>query len=494
MGSNRRAITELPTIPMWQHWRTIAPMAVALYTENAVYTWQALCDEVDSVSDQLYQQGVRAQDVVTMVGKNHPDMLLLMLAAHQNGATCALTMPQPEALLARKLTTLYPPHSTAFVWFSPDLAFSLDRQQMPRQIHHIVMTFLHARGPQLRAKSAPSLSHYDAQSLASLIFTSGSTGTPKAVAHTHQQHFASATGLLQWLRFTCDECWLLSLPLYHVSGLSIVYRWLAAGGSLKVGNGHLLEDMTGVTHASLVPLQLQRLLESEQSLCLSRVLLGGSHIPQALGLRAAALGIETWLGYGMTEAASTVTARRVQQGDGVGAVLPNRELMVRGQRIFLRGATLASGYYHQGVLTSLLNDDGWFDTQDLGFWQESGQLVILGRADNQFISGGENIHCEEIEAVLNQHDEVRSAIVVPVNDVTYGARPVAIVQANVALDTIDWHHWCQDKLEKFKWPIAYYAMPSHLANGGIKPPRRALHDWLLQCHFPSSLPLPKEKL
>ncbi|MGO1298929.1 MAG: o-succinylbenzoate--CoA ligase [Vibrio sp.] len=471
-------------MPMWQHWRLLAPTAVALYTENGVYTWQTLCEEVDHVSEQLYQQGVRAQDIVTIVGKNHPHMLLIMLAAHQLGVTCALTMPQPTALLARKLVTLYPPQCSAFVWFSPDLTLPDDIQEMPRDLQCVTITSLRNSPDSSPVQFSTHTPHYAPHNLASLIFTSGSTGTPKAVAHTHEQHFASATGLLQWFSFKSQDCWLLSLPLYHVSGLSIVYRWLAVGASLKVGQGTLHEDMAGVTHASLVPLQLQRLLDSEQSLCLSRVLLGGSHIPQELALRAAALGIETWLGYGMTEAASTVTARQVQQGAGVGTVLPNRRLMVCGQRILLSGATLASGYYHQGTLTSLLNQDGWFDTQDLGYWQESGQLVILGRADNQFISGGENIHCEEIEAVLTQHAAVHSAIVVPINDVTYGARPVAIIKANVDVTALDWSDWCQGKLEKFKWPVAYYAMPSHLDSGSIKPPRRALQDWLLQCHFP----------
>ncbi len=61
------------------------------------------------------------------------------------------------------------------------------------------------------------------------------------------------------------------------------------------------------------------------------------------------------------------------------------------------------------------------------------QVSIIGRADNQFISGGENIHCEEIEIVLNQLPEVKQTFVVPVKDSEFGFRPVAIVDCDERL-------------------------------------------------------------
>lgn len=459
----------------WKRWRTAAPHKIALQTEHGELSWTELCQTVDCYSAQLTKQGVVSGDVVTLVGKNHLDTLLVFLAAHQVGAICALTMPQPLAQLEVKFDTLYPQGQPALVWLAPSAQVTADEL---RGIKRPVTVLAFADMP-VELSSHSHFQAYDERNLASLIFTSGSTGVPKAVAHTHQHHFASATGLLEWFHFNAQHCWLLSLPMYHVSGLSIVYRWLAAGACLKLGTGQLLDDIQGVSHASLVPVQLKRLLDSRIHLDLTHVLLGGSHIPQELGMQAATLGIETWLGYGMTEAASTVTARRVDNGVGAGKVIPNRKLEIRDGRIYIGGDTLASGYYQQGYLVSFTDEQGWFDSKDLGHWQQ-GDLEVIGRADNLFISGGENIHCEEIEAVLNRHPDVALAMIVPMEDATFGHRPVAVMSTTQPLEKAYWDEWCANYLEKFKWPIAYFAMPAELTTSGIKVSRTALKAWLLE--------------
>tara|TARA_Y100001960_G_scaffold303043_1_gene354691 strand:- start:1700 stop:2572 length:873 start_codon:yes stop_codon:yes gene_type:complete len=283
-------------------------------------------------------------------------------------------------------------------------------------------------------------------------------------------------GLLERFHFRQTNTWLLSLPMYHVSGLAIVYRWLYSGATMKVGSGDLRTDIQGVTHASLVATQLKRLLDCDSKLNLSHVLLGGSHVPQSLSLQAAAKGIETWLGYGMTEAASTVTAKPVDGKYSAGFVLSKREVKLEGSRIFIGGETLASGYYYQGTLSPIAVD-GWFDSKDLGEWQD-GELKIIGRADNQFISGGENIHCEEIEVVLNQLEAVQQSIVVPVKDVDFGYRPVAVLQCDSLPNQSDIETILESQLTKFKWPIAYFRMPTELVTGGIKVSRQNIRQWL----------------
>ncbi|WP_045414942.1 o-succinylbenzoate--CoA ligase [Vibrio owensii] len=460
-------------IAPWKYWAQMSPFSIALETTKEQVNWQQLTARVDLYARYLQQLGVASGDVVTLVGKNQVETLWFYLAAQQIGAIAALTMPQPFDALSGKLTTLYKPAQQRFVWFADGVAASYSEQQLS-QLSIIQLSTLDCESQSDVGTSSEGYAH---DALASIVFTSGSTGTPKAVVHTHRQHLASAQGLLSEFQFNHQDTWLLSLPLYHVSGLAIVYRWLFAGATLKVGNGNLADDILGVSHASLVATQLKRLLDEQVELSLTHVLLGGSHVAHELVLRATQQGIETWLGYGMTEAASTVTAKQIDSISNAGHLLQNREIKLVEERIYIGGQTLAAGYFKQGSVTSLLNENGWFDSKDLGEWQGD-ELKIIGRADNQFISGGENVHCEEIEAILNQIESISQSIVVPVEDVEFGHRPVAVIQTESLLDKAQYEQHLQTKLEKFKWPVAYYAMPQTLLGGGIKISRKAVKDWL----------------
>ncbi|WP_217524499.1 o-succinylbenzoate--CoA ligase [Vibrio metschnikovii] len=465
----------------WRQWQQRDPQRIALQLEQQTLTWQQLTEQVDQYAAALELDGLRSGDVLTLVGKNQPSILLWLLAAMQQGVICAITMPQPAAQLTEKLARLYGPNP-AWLWISPSLNSLVDElakcYSSPLQFLDLptVEPFSSAVSDTEMDGVSASSTAYELDTLATLIFTSGSMGVPKAVAHTHRQHFASAEGLLERFAFTEQDTWLLSLPLYHVSGLAIVYRWLAVGGCLKLATGQLLDDIQQVSHASLVVTQLQRLLASQQPLSLSHVLLGGSHIPLTLAQQAAQQGIETWIGYGMTEAASTVTAKPVDETASAGQVLPKRQVKVVDKRIWIAGETLASGYYQQGILTPLTNQDGWFDSGDLGAWYND-ELCIIGRADNLFISGGENIHCEEIETVLARHPQIELAVVVPVQDVEFGARSIAVLRCHSLPDQKQLGEWLADKLEKFKHPIAYWQLPDTLAESGIKISRQAVKNW-----------------
>ncbi len=446
-----------------QYWALMSPDCLALMAPSRQYTWSELHQVVQSCAYTLAEQGVKSSSVVTCVGKNSAELLMVYLACMELGAVCAVTMPQPQSSLRDKLRALYRDGEQQYVW-------SLE----PCQVDATVYLDFNALQQPCNLQQS-----YKADALTSIIFTSGSMGQPKAVAHTNAQHFASAQGLLECFQFTANDTWLLSLPLYHVSGLAIVYRWLQAGGSLKVGTGDLLQDIQNVSHASLVATQLSRLLEANISLHLTHVLLGGSHVPLVLSQQAAAKGIETWLGYGMTEAASTVSAKRIDANYSAGKVLPNRQVELRQGRIFIAGQTLASGYYQQGEVTPILDRQGWFDSKDLGYWLDNGELVIQGRADNQFISGGENIHCEEIEQVINAHPEVQLSMIVAVADAQYGARPIAFISTPKPVDEIDLSSWLNERLVRFKHPKHYFSLPESLLTSGIKVSRSELKRWVL---------------
>ncbi|NAW98632.1 o-succinylbenzoate--CoA ligase [Vibrio sp. V23_P3S9T160] len=464
----------------WQQHALYTPHAIALRTANQTYTWQQLTNRIDAYAFAMQQQGLQNQDVLTLVGKNSLELVLIYLASLKLGVICAITMPQPVMLLKQKLSTLYgenQPHHWLWLGEGAKLEES-ELTSLLAEANIQLFTHEHITNEHVSPPTSAMVNKAETQ-FASIIFTSGSTGVPKAVIHTFQQHWSSASGLLEVFSFSCHDTWLLSLPMYHVSGLAIIYRWLVAGACLKVGSGDLTQDIIHITHASLVATQLKRLLDSKTPLALTHVLLGGGHIPNHLALQAAKQGIETWVGYGMTEAASTVTAKRVNASQSVGHVLPKRQVKLQGQRIFIGGETISSGYYQQGLITPLIDEQGWFDSQDLGHWQND-ELCIIGRVDNQFISGGENIHCEEIEAILSHHPDIALAMVIPVHDDEFGARSVALLQCQTMPKKEALEQWLNGRLERFKYPIDYFLIPNHLSETGIKISRKTLKTWLTE--------------
>ena len=306
------------------------------------------------------------------------------------------------------------------------------------------------------------------------------------MVHNVSAHLANAEGVCALMNFGKDQSWLLSLPLYHVSGQGIVWRWLYAGATLVLPKEDFYQSIGEVSHVSLVPTQLQRwfdyLTEYPQPIQTQAVLLGGTQIPVKLTQVLSELGIRSYSGYGMTEMASTVFAKQSDGKIGVGQPLLGREFKLVNEEVWLKGAGLAMGYWRDGRIDPLTNHEGWFQTKDKGQWLDD-ELVIQGRLDNMFISGGENIYPEEIEKVIAQSDLVKQIFVLPKHDEEFGHRPVAIVEFHTSFNESaveSLNVFLQGRLERFKQPVAYYELPQDLIQGAIKISRKALADWLSQ--------------
>jgi len=444
----------------WRHWRDQRPTALAIRLGDETLSWQTLCERVDALASGFAAQGVQCGDGVMLRACNHPLTLLSWLALMQCGARILPVNPQlPDTLLRQLLPSMSLRHALDLVEYG-DYA-GLSRLE-PGVIdgHHAVP--------------------WDGQRLVSMTLTSGSTGLPKAAVHTPDAHLASATGVLSLMPFTAQDDWLLSLPLYHVSGQGILWRWLLAGARITVREKMPLQQaLQGCTHASLVPTQLWRLLNDNDntSVALKAVLLGGAAIPVELTELARQRGIRSWCGYGLTEFASTVCAKEADGLPDVGSALPGRKVKIVDGEVWLRASSMAAGYWRDGRLVPLANADGWFATRDRGVVQGD-RLTIAGRMDNLFFSGGEGIQPEEVERVIAAHPQVRQVFIVPKEDAEFGHRSVAVVDLQDGYPSSALAEWCRDKLARFQQPIRWLALPEHLAQGGIKISRRALQHWV----------------
>ncbi|HHU0689795.1 o-succinylbenzoate--CoA ligase [Citrobacter sp. Marseille-Q3906] len=442
----------------WRHWRQVRGDAPALRLNDEVLSWRDLCTRVDALATGFAAQGVEEGDGVLLRAWNHPRTLMAWLALLQCGARVLPVNPQlPRSLLE----TLVPDLTLYF-------ALNLEGDD----------TFSALTPLRMREQSGEYAVAWLPQRLSSMTLTSGSTGLPKAAVHTCEAHLASAQGVLSLIPFGTKDDWLLSLPLFHVSGQGILWRWLFAGARITVRDKQPLEQMLiGCTHASLVPTQLWRLLVNKTPVTLKAVLLGGAAIPVELTEQAREHGIRCWCGYGLTEFASTVCAKEADGLGDVGSPLPGREVRIVNDEVWLRAASMAQGYWRNGKLNPLVNAEGWFATRDRGVLND-GKLTIVGRLDNLFFSGGEGIQPEEVERVITSHPQVLQAFVVPLEDREFGHRPVAVVEYDADAGKIDLAEWVNDKLARFQQPVRWLTLPPELKTGGIKVSRRALLDWV----------------
>ena len=306
----------------------------------------------------------------------------------------------------------------------------------------------------------PATAETDEGAPAAIVLTSGTTGRPKAVVLSGTALRVSAEAWLAVLPPATG--WVLAVGLGHVAGLGVVWRAALDGVPLVIvgpsDSGAILAALTGdlaPSHVSLVPTQLLRLLDAADAAAdvaaahayakgatpppsLRAILLGGGPIPVALVERALAGGWPVVPTYGLSEAASAVTALPTSEAarhpGSAGRPLPGVELRIDAAdrdgigEIVVRTPARFTGYLHDPDETAaVLTSDGWLRTGDLGRLDGDGRLTVVDRRTDRIVRGGLNIAPAEIEAVLLTHPAIADAAVVARADATWGQVPVAAI-------------------------------------------------------------------
>ena len=233
---------------------------------------------------------------------------------------------------------------------------------------------------EISSESAPSYA-------AVAIGTSGTTGTAKEVLLTSTALISSARASNKFVGAKSGDTWSLLLPLTHIAAVNVVVR------SIELGTTPIdLRDFDGeypkADFTAIVPTQLFRALNGDQRLLnhlksAKAVLVGGAALSQSLRNQAELTGIKVITTYGMTETCGGCVYD--------GTALDGVEIEIRNGKICIAGPILAS---------SISLNVGWFETSDLGEY-DNNKLVVIGRADDVIISGGENLSLNAVEDSLS---------------------------------------------------------------------------------------------
>ncbi|MBI4985235.1 MAG: long-chain fatty acid--CoA ligase, partial [Rhodocyclales bacterium] len=333
------------------------------------------------------------------------------------------------------------------------------------------------------------------------LFTSGTTCKPKAALLRHRNLMSYILGTVEFGSADEDAAILVTVPPYHVAGISAVLSsTYACRRMVQLPNFDAREWLRlcreeKISNAFVVPTMLARVIEHiEQSgespalPALHALAYGGGKMP--LPVIEKAIGywpdVDFTNAYGLTETSSTIALltpddhRAAASGSdaavrrrlgSVGRPLPTIEMEIRDDAgkvvgvnvsglIFVRGEQVAGEYLGMG---GQLDDDGWFPTEYRGFLDDAGILFLEGRDDDVIVRGGENISPGEIEDVLLAHPAVADVAVVAAPDVQWGEAVAAavVLKEGANVDVAELQEWVKARLRSSRVP-AKVSFKAHL--------------------------------
>lgn len=314
--------------------------------------------------------------------------------------------------------------------------------------------------------------------IATLLFTSGTTATPKIAAHTFDNFLISSLHAALALHLGPGDSWHLALPLYHVSGLSILFRCLISGATLLLSEASIISPST---HFSLVPTQLFRILHNPELLHFYQkarcIVIGGAPLTNTLYQEALQARLPLAATWGMTETTAMATLGLSPTVPlHCGSCLPHIEISFFDEEIRVRSPSIFAGYLENGRIIPAYDAEGWFYTRDRGTFTPQKQLLWLGRKDLMFTCGGENIQPEEIEQILGNIPGIVDAIVVPLEDQEFGALPAAFIRfLSSTYDENQLRYTLAHYLPRFKIPRYFFPFPDSTIESS-KPNRHMLKE------------------
>jgi fatty-acyl-CoA synthase len=408
---------------------------------------------------------------IAVIERNHRSLVVALLAAARTGADVLLLNPDsPPGVLAKLLAAHAAPGRA-------DVAGGVESADAPAMIilhgAEIDVAALDANAPRLALVPEVGCSS-SSSPLPRLrkpghlcVLTAGSTGLPKRIGRkpTISSVLPFVLGLLDTLPIAMHRPVVLAVPCFHGHGLATLAMALAFAAPMCLGRRYEIAPLLARAPAApspivvSVPTLLGRWLAAGAAKGkVAAVLTGSAPLPPQLcaGLLEL-LGPVLYNLYGSSEAGvvSVATPPMLAEAPGtVGHPLPGTEVCI----LDARGHAMPPGQvgliHVRGPLVVRPDPQGWLCTGDLGRLDDAGRLHICGRADGMFVSGGENVYPQEVEACLLEHPAVAEAAIAVVADAEFGARMRAfiVVRQGVSLTPEELRAWLRQRLDRHKQP------------------------------------------
>jgi malonyl-CoA/methylmalonyl-CoA synthetase len=317
-----------------------------------------------------------------------------------------------------------------------------------------------------------------------IVYTSGTTGKPKGAILTHRNLVHDAQNIIAIWEITASDILCHALPFFHVHGLCFaLHTSLMAGAHVlmldEFSPQRVVERLANKTKNPCtvfmaVPAMYNKLMdylaEKEMNFDHIRLFTSGSAplLSKDFDRIKRIFGKEPIEREGMSETGMNFSnpIKGIRKPGSIGIPLPDLEVRIvdletfkdvrTGQEgeIWLKGPAVTPGYWRNPEETEKTFVRGWFRTGDLGRIDEDGYYYLTDRIKHIIISGGENISPKEIEAVINQLNDVVESSVVGIADDKWGEKVVAAVvpKTNATAKGEDIQSYCKQHLHGWKCP------------------------------------------
>jgi acyl-CoA synthetase (AMP-forming)/AMP-acid ligase II len=477
-----------------------------LIYEGERWTFDDMLQQAASFGHQLvHKSGIEKGDRVAIAMRNYPEWMSAFIGITSVGA---VAVPLNSWGQARELEYAIKDADASLVFCDQQrldlIADKLEEMQLPvvlarpereQQPANTETVAQYIAGAETAALPEIDI---DSQDLAMMLYTSGTTGAPKGAISTHYaicqaianfECSAMASAMINpeaighMLESGFEPTQMLAVPLFHVSGCHAVFLTAFKAGRkvvmmYKWDTGKALELIAQerVTILSAAPTMVMQLLESPQydqadTSSLFGLGSGGAATPP----RASRLMEEKvprgypGTGWGLTESnaigASFTGQPFKNKPASAGFPQLTAEISVRDEsgralpqgatgELWIKSPSLIREYWHRPDANAKDFSEGWFNSGDIGYFDEDGYLFLSDRAKDMVIRGGENIYPAEIEGALFDHPDVEEVAAFGVPDEKLGEQlAVAVVpRAGASLSEEDIRSYAGEHLARFKVP------------------------------------------
>ncbi|NRD76242.1 o-succinylbenzoate--CoA ligase [Bacillus sp. BRMEA1] len=482
----------------------LTPERTAVFFQDQKITFNELYERSLDAAGKLQDLGIWKQQFAGVLLKNHLDSVIILFALQLLGVRAIILN---NRLTPAELIWQLKDSKASFLILEDSFADfePIINEQYPSLISTTKSKLFSREGALPAIQNEVSLNE-----ICTIMYTSGTTGNPKGVIQTYGNHWSSAIGSALNLGISDSDCWLCSVPIFHISGYSILMKCVLYGMPIvlheKFDAELTIQDIQNkkVTLMSVVGTTLTRIVEALHERRLpSRfrcMLLGGGPAPLPLLEACMEKSIPVFQTYGMTETSSQIVTLSPDYSltklGSAGKPLFPSEIKIEledgstahnGQpgEIVVKGPNVTEGYLFRPEATEEKIRNGWLYTGDIGYIDAEGFLYVLDRRSDLIISGGENVYPAEIEAVLLSHQEIQEAGVTGLEDPAWGQVPAAFVVpvTGSRITAADLEQFCLQQLAKYKVPKVFYFADELPRNAAKKLLRRTLKEWVEEGRF-----------